>query len=359
MSTSGPVMLLAGGTGGHIFPALAVADVLRQRGIAVRWMGAHGAMETRLVPQHGIEMDVLPIAALRGKGWRALLAAPWRILRAVYVAYKLLRRHRPRAVIAFGGFASGPGGVAAWLLRLPLLIHEQNRAPGLTNRLLSPLARRVLCGFPDSFTRVNSITTGNPVRADIAALPPPQQRLAERNDCFRLLIIGGSQGAQALNEAVPAALAMLSQTTTIEIWHQSGEKMYAATQQYYVDAGLSARVEAFVQDMAAAYAWADTVICRAGASTLAEVCAVGIGSVLVPFALAVDDHQTRNADYLCTQGAACLLKQDADLVTHLHRALSELACNPDLRLHRALAARQLAKPRAATHIADMILEESQ
>jgi len=353
-----PVMLLAGGTGGHIFPALAVAAVLRQRGIPVRWLGADGAMETRLVPKHGIELDTLPISGLRGKGWRTRFTTPIRLIRAVWIAGQLLRRHKPRVVIAFGGFASAPGGLAAWLHGFPLLVHEQNRAPGLTNRILAKLAKRVLCGFPATFSRGSVIVTGNPVRADIAAIPAPQQRFINRTGPLRLLVIGGSQGAQVLNQTVPQALAALAGTEIIDVWHQSGEKLYAATQQAYREAGVQARIEPFVQDMAQAYTWADIVICRAGASTLAELCAAGIGSVLVPFALAVDDHQTRNAQYLCEHGAAYLLTQDENLATRLHQVLSELATNPKQRLQLAVAARQLALPKAAAHIADIILEEA-
>jgi len=354
----GPVMLLAGGTGGHIFPALAVAAVLRQRGIRVRWLGAYGAMETHIVPKHGIELDALPISALRGKSWRTLLAAPFRLIRAMWVASGLLRRHKPRAVVAFGGFASAPGGMAAWLHRLPLFVHEQNRAPGLTNRILAKGAHQVLCGFPATFHHGPVIVTGNPVRAEIAAISAPEQRLAGRNGPLRLLIIGGSQGAQVLNQTVPHALAALAPGQIIDVWHQSGEKLHAATQQAYREAGVQARIEPFVQDMAQAYKWADIVICRAGASTLAELCAVGIGSVLVPFALAVDDHQTRNAQYLCEHGAAHLLTQDENLASRLHHVLSELVANPKQRLQLAVAARQLALPKAAAHIADIILEET-
>jgi len=353
-----PVMLLAGGTGGHIFPALAVAAVLRQRGIPVCWLGAHGAMENEVVPKHDIELDTLPISGLRGKGWWTLFVAPIRIMWAVWIASSLLRRHKPRAVVAFGGFASAPGGIAAWLHRLPLLVHEQNRAPGLTNRLLAKLAKQVLCGFPATFARGPVVVTGNPVRADIAALVPPQQRLAGRTGPLRLLIIGGSQGAQVLNQTVPQVLATWASTEIIDVWHQCGKKWGAATQQAYREAGVQARIEPFVQDMAHAYTWADIVLCRAGASTLAEVCAVGIGSVLVPFALAVDDHQTRNAQYLCEHGAAYLLTQDKTLANRLHHVLSELVAHPERRLQLAVAARQLALPKAAAHIADIILEEA-
>ncbi|MFD1040955.1 undecaprenyldiphospho-muramoylpentapeptide beta-N-acetylglucosaminyltransferase [Pseudoxanthomonas kaohsiungensis] len=345
---------MAGGTGGHIFPALAVAHVLRGRGVPVVWLGATGAMETRLVPQHGIEIDTLPVAGVRGKGKLTLLAAPFRLLKAVNAARAVLRRRRPRAVIGFGGFASGPGGLAAWMSGLPLLVHEQNRAPGMTNRVLSRLARRTLSGFPGSFAREE--VAGNPVRAQIAAIAPPEQRLAGREGALRLLVLGGSQGARALNEAVPVALAKLG--GAVEVRHQCGEKLRAEAERAYADAGVQARVEAFIDDMAAAYAWADLVVCRAGASTLAELCAVGIGSVLVPFAAAVDDHQTRNAEYLVDNGAALLLRQDAQLAANLQPLLRDLLADPARRLAMARAARALARPDAAARIAEVVLEES-
>ncbi len=350
-----PVMVMAGGTGGHIFPALAVAHELRERGVPVVWLGAAGAMETRLVPQHGIEIDTLPVAGVRGKGAATLLAAPFRLARAVNAARAVLRQRRPRAVIGFGGFASGPGGVAAWLSGLPLLVHEQNRAPGMTNRVLSRLARRTLAGFPGSFAREE--VAGNPVRAAIAALPPPQQRLAGREGPLRLLVLGGSQGARALNQAVPVALAAL-RDLPVQVRHQCGEKLRAEADSAYAAAGVDASVEAFIDDMATAYAWADLVVCRAGASTLAELCAAGVGSVLVPFAAAVDDHQTRNAEYLVENGAALLLKQDAQLAANLQGALRALAADPARRMAMAMAARGLARPDAAARIAAIVLEES-
>ncbi|WP_374013138.1 undecaprenyldiphospho-muramoylpentapeptide beta-N-acetylglucosaminyltransferase [Pseudoxanthomonas koreensis] len=350
-----PVMLMAGGTGGHIFPALAVALELRARGVPVVWLGAAGAMETRLVPQHDIEIDTLPVAGIRGKGGATLLAAPWRLLRAVRAARAVLRRRRPRAVIGFGGFASGPGGLAARMAGVPLLVHEQNRAPGLTNRVLARLACRTLSGFPGAFAREEVV--GNPVREAIAALPAPDVRLHGRSGPLRLLVLGGSQGARALNQAVPAALAGLS-GVQVEVRHQCGEKLRTEAGRAYTEAGVEARVEAFIDDMAAAYAWADLLVCRAGASTLAELCAAGVGSVLVPFAAAVDDHQTRNAEYLVEHGAAVLLKQDAQLAVNLQGALRALASDPARRLQMATAARGLARPDAARHIAAIVLEHA-
>lgn len=353
-----PVMIMAGGTGGHIFPGLAVAKVLRERGVPVVWLGADGAMETRLVPQHGIQIDTLAISGLRGKGKLALLGAPVRVLRAIRDAGYVLRDRNPRAVVAFGGFASGPGGMAARLHGLPLLVHEQNRAPGMTNRILSRFARRLLTGFPDSFAGGKEEVVGNPVRAEIAALPAPEQRLVGRTGPLRLLVLGGSQGARALNNAVPKALAALGDSVAIDVWHQCGEKLHEEALQAYREAGVSGRVDAFIGDMAAAYDWADVVVCRSGASTLAELCAVGIGSVLVPFAAAVDDHQTRNAEYLVERGAAELLKQDDALAANLEGVLRTLVNNPAGRMQMAQAARALAKVDAAERIADIILEEA-
>lgn len=352
-----PVMIMAGGTGGHIFPGLAVAKVLRERGVPVTWLGADGAMETRLVPQHDIPIDTLAIGGLRGKGKLALIGAPLRLLRAIRAAGFLIRDRQPRAVIAFGGFASGPGGIAARLHGLPLLVHEQNRAPGMTNRVLSRFARRVLAGFPGSFAQREE-AVGNPVRAEIAVITPPELRLANRQGPLRLLVLGGSQGARVLNNAVPKALAALGAGMPVQVRHQSGEKLHAEALQAYADAGVQASVEPFIADMAEAFAWADLVVCRSGASTLAELCAVGVGSVLVPFAAAVDDHQTRNAEYLVERGAAVLLKQDETLATQLEGVLRDLSENSARRMQMANAARALAKVDAAERIADIILEES-
>ena len=351
-----PVMMMAGGTGGHIFPALAVAKVLRARGVPVVWLGADGAMETRLVPQHGIELDTLAITGLRGKGKLALLGAPVRVLRAIRAAGFVLRRRAPRAVVSFGGFASGPGGVAARLMGTPLLVHEQNRAAGFTNRMLAKVARRIMAGFPGAFPGREEVV-GNPVREEIASIAPPAERLAGRNGPLRLLVLGGSQGARALNMALPRALATL-RADNVEVRHQCGEKLRDEAAKAYADAGVAASVEAFITDMAAAYAWADLVVCRAGASTLAELCAVGVGSVLVPFPQAVDDHQTRNAEYLVERGAALLLKQDDALADALATTLRRLADDAATRQTMADAARTLAKTDAADRIADIILEEA-
>ena len=352
-----PVVIMAGGTGGHIFPGLAVARELRARGVPVTWLGAAGAMETRLVPPQGIAIDTLPIAGIRGKGKLALLGAPFRIMRAVRAAGFALRACNPRAVVAFGGFASGPGGLAGRLLGVPLIVHEQNRAPGMTNRILARFCRRLLVGFPGSFAGGEELV-GNPVRAEIAAIAAPEQRLSGRDGPLRVLVVGGSQGARVLNQAVPAAVAALAGQAQFQIRHQSGEKLFAEAQAAYQQADVAAEVSPFIADMAQAFAWADLVVCRAGASTLAELCAVGVPAVLVPFAAAVDDHQTRNAQYLVEHGAAVLLKQDAGLAAALQQTLQQLHDDPARRMAMAQAARGLARVDAAARIADIILEES-
>jgi UDP-N-acetylglucosamine--N-acetylmuramyl-(pentapeptide) pyrophosphoryl-undecaprenol N-acetylglucosamine transferase len=348
-----PVLILAGGTGGHIFPGLAVAQALRERGVPVRWLGADGGMETRLVPQHGIAIDTIPVRGVRGKGLSTLLRAPLHVMQAVSAARRVLQAIRPAAVISFGGFAAGPGGIAARMVGVPLIVHEQNRAPGMTNRVLSHAAQHVLTGFPGTFGVIERVV-GNPVRSSIAALPAPAQRFAGREGPLRLLVLGGSQGARALNAAVPAAVAALHGDVAFDVRHQCGEKMLDDARRAYAEAGVDASVEPFIADMAAAYAWADLVVCRAGALTLAELCAAGVGSVLVPFPQAVDDHQTKNARYLVERRAAVLLPQSDELAARLVDALRAHADRARL-LELASAARAIAKPDAARDVADIVL----
>lgn len=353
-----PVMILAGGTGGHIFPGLAVAKVLREHGVPVVWLGADGGMEARLVPQHGIEIETIAVRGIRGKGIATLLAAPFKVWRAVQQARAVLRTRRPAAVISFGGFAAGPGGLAARLARVPLLVHEQNRAPGMTNRVLARLAEEVLTGFPDTFPDRAETVVGNPVRDEIAALPGPDARFEGRTGPLRLLVLGGSQGARALNESVPDALRRLRGILAFDVRHQSGEAMHEAASKAYARAGIDATVEPFITDMAGAYAWADVVVCRAGALTLAELCAVGVGSILVPFPQAVDDHQTKNARYLLDRGAAQVLPQGETLAERLSATLEILSERIDL-LRMAQSARALAKPDAARKVAAITLDTIQ
>jgi UDP-N-acetylglucosamine--N-acetylmuramyl-(pentapeptide) pyrophosphoryl-undecaprenol N-acetylglucosamine transferase len=348
-------LILAGGTGGHIFPGLAVARELHARAVPVVWLGAAGAMETRLVPAAGIELHTLPVRSLRGGGLARRLLAPLLLLRALFGALALLRRMRPACVLSFGGFAAGPGGLAAWLLRRPLLVHESNRAPGLTNRVLARLARRVMVGFPGSFSG-DEEWVGNPVRPEIAALPAPESRLGARAGGLNLLVLGGSQGARALNLHLPAALRLSGVCCAIR--HQTGAGALQATTTRYADSGLKAETCAFIEDMPAAYAWADFVVCRAGASTLAELCAAGLPALLVPLPGAADDHQSRNADTLVEAGAALKVSEGEGFELRLAAALSELAADRQRRLDMAQRARGLARPDAAARVASICIEES-
>jgi UDP-N-acetylglucosamine--N-acetylmuramyl-(pentapeptide) pyrophosphoryl-undecaprenol N-acetylglucosamine transferase len=278
------------------------------------------------------------------------------LMRAVLAARRIVRRVRPVSALALGGFASGPGGVACRLSGVPLLVHEQNRVPGLTNRVLARFARRVLAGFPDAFAKAEHV--GNPVRAEIAAVAPPAQRLAREAGPLRVLVLGGSQGARALNRAVPAALAALAVDTPLVVRHQTGKRLHEAALAEYAKTSLDARVEPFIDDMAGAYAWADVVVCRAGALTLAELCAAGVGSVLVPYPHAVDDHQTRNAEFLVASGGALLVPESDGLADALRDALRGILAAPGRLLAMAEAARAQARPAAARRIAELCLAEA-
>lgn len=357
MNANAPVLIMAGGTGGHIFPGLAVAEELRGRGIPVLWMGAAGGLETELVLKAGIAIETLDIAGIRGKGVATLIKAPLRIARAVFAARRSLRRLRPRSVLSMGGYAAGPGGIAAWLTGTPLLVHEQNRIPGATNRALAKVARRVLAGFADAFAPAQkALWVGNPVRANIATIEAPAPRLAARDGAPRLLVLGGSLGAQALNTRVPAAMGLLAPQQRPQIRHQCGARHAEAARAAYAEAGVAASVEPFIDDMAQAYAWADLVLCRAGALTLAEIAAAGCGAVLVPYPHAVDDHQTRNADAFVAAGAALRIAEAEATPARLQQELAQLLADRTRLIAMAQAARGLAKPDAAQRIADYCLE---
>lgn len=349
------VVIMAGGTGGHVFPALAVAERLRGQGVSVVWMGTRRGLEAQLVPAAGIPVEWVAISGLRGKGALSWLLAPFKLALALFQSAGILLRRRPVAVLGMGGFVAGPGGLAAWLLRRPLLIHEQNAVAGMTNRLLARLARCVMEAFPGSLGP-EAILTGNPVRPEIAALPAPEQRLAGRSDRLRLLVLGGSLGAQALNETVPAALAQIEPARRPEVWHQAGARNIDAARRSYAEAGVAARVMPFIDNMAEAYAWADLVLCRAGALTVAELAAAGVGSILVPFPHAVDDHQTRNAEYLVREGAALLIPQRQLDAVRLRDLLLELGQDRGRLLGMATAARRVARPDAAERVASLCLD---
>jgi UDP-N-acetylglucosamine--N-acetylmuramyl-(pentapeptide) pyrophosphoryl-undecaprenol N-acetylglucosamine transferase len=385
------VLIMAGGTGGHIFPGLAVAASLRERGVEVRWLGARGGMECGQVPPRGIALDVVDISGLRGKGAGRWLAAPWKLLRAVLQASRLLGALRPSCAISFGGYAAGPGGLAAKLRGVPLLVHEQNRIPGMTNRVLARFAARVLQAFPGTWPttwsgRRKPVTCGNPVRQDVAGLDGPATRLAGRSGPVRLLVTGGSQGARALNRMVPEALALLPAGLAVEVRHQCGRGREAETLARYREAGIepdsscgrplaaervapsrasalpqdklapAVHVAEFIDDMAEAYSWADLVVCRAGALTVSEVAAAGLPAVFVPFPHAVDDHQTRNAEFLVEHRAAVLMPEATGSAQQLADILADLLRDRGKRLDMAVRARAAAILDSADRVAGLCLE---
>jgi UDP-N-acetylglucosamine--N-acetylmuramyl-(pentapeptide) pyrophosphoryl-undecaprenol N-acetylglucosamine transferase len=353
-----PVLIMAGGTGGHVFPALAVAHELRDRNRDVIWLGTPRGIENRLVPAAGIELNHVRIAGLRRKGLVSWLLAPFHLAVAIWDAVRIVRQKKPAVVLGMGGFASGPGGLAAWLLRRPLVIHEQNAAAGLTNRLLAGFAREVLQAFPGSFSaNVAARTVGNPVRRELFAVQDSAARLAGRDATLRILVLGGSQGALALNENVPAAVALLPQGMAIDIWHQAGSATLENAREFYKQNGVTARIDAFIDDMAEAYAWADMVICRSGALTVSELAAVGLGAVLVPYPSAVDDHQTLNAQFLVDAGAAVLLPQSELTPQKLAAELEEWASDRPAVIARAVSAGKLAQSDATDTLADTCLAQ--
>jgi UDP-N-acetylglucosamine--N-acetylmuramyl-(pentapeptide) pyrophosphoryl-undecaprenol N-acetylglucosamine transferase len=353
---TGPAMIMAGGTGGHVFPALAVAKVLRERGVAVVWLGVPGSMEARLVPANGFPIEWVRVAGIRGKGLGAWAMAPLRIAGAVRQCIRIMRRIKPAVVLGAGGYVSGPGGVAAWLLSIPLLIHEQNAVAGMTNRWLSRVATQVLEAFPGSFPPgVGARAVGNPVRADIADLPDPAARFAGRGGRARLLVFGGSQGAQRLNALVPQALSRLDPAKRPEVRHQAGARGIDAARAAYRECNVQAEVLPFIEDMAAAYAWADVALCRAGAMTIAELQAAGLGALMVPFPGAVDDHQTRNAEAMVRAGAGSILQERDMTPDSLSAGIAELTQDRPRMLKMAVAARALRNVDAAARLADLCL----
>ncbi len=346
------ILIMAGGTGGHIFPALAVADVLREQGWQVTWLGAPNSMEADLVPKHGYEMALVRFSGLRGNGLMRKLMLPVNLAIALWQSAMAMFRYRPDVVLGMGGYITFPGGLMAALLRRPLVIHEQNSVAGLSNKVLARIATRVLSGFPDVLPAV--FWCGNPVRSVIAALPEPQVRYAARSGKLNVLVVGGSLGAKALNEAMPQALAKLPEESRPCVLHQTGKNHHAAVVALYQQAGVQAEVQPFIGDMAAAYANADLVICRSGALTVAELAAAGVASLLVPFPFAVDDHQTHNARFLSEQGAAVLLPQtelNADKLAQLLRELTR-----ERLMEMAQQARRLAKTDAAAVVANVCKE---
>jgi UDP-N-acetylglucosamine--N-acetylmuramyl-(pentapeptide) pyrophosphoryl-undecaprenol N-acetylglucosamine transferase len=346
------IMIMAGGTGGHVFPALAVAGALRERGWKVVWLGTRQGLEARLVPERGYDMEWLRFSGVRGKGLLRLLVLPYALLAALVQSLSILRRRRPDVVLGMGGYVTFPGGMMAALIGTPLAIHEQNSIAGLANKVLAKLADRVLVAFPDTLPKAT--WTGNPVRADIAALPAPAARYASRSGPLRVLVVGGSLGAQVLNDVVPKALALLPEDARPRVMHQAGAKHIDALRANYTAAGVNAEITAFIDDMRAQYAAADLLICRAGAMTVAELAAAGVASVLVPFPHAVDDHQTTNAHFLSSAGAAMLIPQPeftAERIAQVLRETTRAAC-----LEMAEKARTLAKLEATATVANVCVE---
>ena len=351
---SPPVLIMAGGTGGHVFPALAVASELHRRGHEVHWLGSVAGIESRLVPASGYPLHALRISGVRRAGIARMLMLPWVLLSSLLAALRLVRRLRPGLAVGFGGFASGPGGIAARLCGVPLVVHEQNAVAGLTNRWLAHVATRVLEGFSGAFGD-RGITVGNPVREDIEALPEPEARYRNRAGPLRIQILGGSQGALGLNRKLPAALAAVFPASEVQIHHQAGAGRVEEARFAYREAGIEARISEFIDDMARAYAEADLVICRAGASTVAEVAAAGVATVFVPLPTAVDDHQRHNAEWLVRARAARLLPQAELDGKGLARALAGLHSREALEA-MAARARAMAFPESAARVSDLCEE---
>lgn len=348
MTRAYTLLVMAGGTGGHVYPAMAVADALHAQGWQIVWLATEGGMENRLIADKPYEKAMMTMQGVRGKGVMGWLTLPVKLLRAFAQARQAIEQHQPDVVLGMGGFAAFPGGVMAKLAGVPLVIHEQNSVAGLTNKVLAKLANRVLTGFPNALGPKGEMV-GNPVREGITTLPTPEQRFAEHHGVLRVLVVGGSLGAVALNTLLPQAFAQLPTNARPQIIHQSGEKQIEALKKAYAEAGVAADCRAFIHDMAEVYAWADLVICRAGALTVAELANVGAASILVPFPFAVDDHQTTNAAYLAQAGAAQLIQQrDLDIgsLAALLQTLDRVTC-----LAMAQKARALARPQATRQVA--------
>lgn len=353
-ATVNRVLIAAGGTGGHIFPALAVANVLHEAHVDVQWLGAKGGMEQRLVPGK-YPTHCMQVKGIRNKGKLTKLFAPFMIARALWQAIRVIRQVKPSYVICMGGFVAGPAGIAAWLMRVPLIVHEQNSVAGVTNRILARFASKVFQAFPHVFpSKIHTETIGNPLRQSITAIPAPSERLKTRDGQCHVLILGGSLGAHVLNMVVPKAMALLNNQDNINIWQQTGSQDVQQVKQAYHDAGISARVDAFIDDMAAAYAWADLIICRAGALTVSEIMAVGLAAVFVPLPHAVDNHQYHNARYLEEAHAALIIPQAKLTPAALAKTLNPLLSNRSQLLSMARQAHLLAKPNAAQQLVEQL-----
>ncbi|SER30918.1 UDP-N-acetylglucosamine--N-acetylmuramyl-(pentapeptide) pyrophosphoryl-undecaprenol N-acetylglucosamine transferase [Nitrosomonas sp. Nm51] len=350
------ILIMAGGTGGHVFPGLAVADHLKSAGWRVVWLGTKTGMENRWVVQHDCEIETIDFSGLRGKNVMTWMILPIRLLRALMQSLRILRRVRPDVVLGMGGYPAFPGGMMASLLNRPLIVHEQNSVPGLTNRVLAKLADRVLLGFPEAIKADKAKVTvvGNPVRAEIARLEAPEKRFAGRSGALRLLVVGGSRGAQVLNAVVPQALKLMPENHRPAVVHQAGENNLGSLRANYADLDVAAQIMEFIDDMAAHYAGCDLVLCRAGALTVAELAAAGVASILVPYPYAVDDHQTSNARFLSEHQAAVLLPQTDLSPDNLMAILRDLTREKLLAM--AVAARKRAMPDATRQVAQICIQ---
>ena len=349
------ILIAAGGTGGHVYPALAVADYLREQDIKITWVGTAKGLEHRVIPAAGIPLEIISISGLRGKGLLNLFFVPLKLVLAIAQVIKIFIKVKPDAVLGMGGFVSGPCGLAAFLLRKPLYLHEQNAIPGLTNKVLRYLATTTMQAFPNSFKKKDVVTMGNPIRKEISELASPEERMGKRDDNIHLLIIGGSLGAQALNENVPQALSDLPSELQASVWHQTGKNKLDVTVEKYKNLNVEAKITEFIEDMAEAYAWADLVICRAGALTISELANAGVAAILVPYPHAVDDHQTANATYLTNVDAAILIPQEL-LIPKLKESITELLQLGRTKLvEMAKSAHELSKPNATQEVAEICL----
>ena len=350
------VLIMAGGTGGHVFPALAAAECLRARGVNVEWLGTQRGIEATLVPAANIPIHFITVSGLRGKGLLSVVKGLLQVVSALFQSIKVLSQLRPVCVLGMGGFASGPGGLAAVLTGRPLVIHEQNSVAGTTNKYLSKIASKVLLAYPKALSSHKAVHIGNPVRKEITQLETPEGRAVGSNEKIRLLVLGGSLGAKPINDCVPAALALMAADERPEVWHQTGKLHVDAVVEAYKEAAVGAKAEAFIDDMAAAYRWADIVLCRAGALTVAELTAAGVGSILVPLPHAIDDHQTGNARWLVENDAGVLLPQAQLNAEKLSHMLSDLNNDKAPLMAMAKAARSLAKNDADEQVAIACME---
>lgn len=352
LNANSVVLIMAGGTGGHVIPALSVAKELQKLGVTIHWLGTQNGIEADLVPAAGIELHCLSITGLRGKGVKGLITAPFKIAKAVAQAKQVIKQVKPQVVLGFGGYVTGPGGVAAKLAGLPLVIHEQNAIAGLTNKLLAKVSNTVLQAFPN--TLKGAKTVGNPVRDAVAQLVAPGTRINTDLNELKVLVVGGSLGAVAVNNVVLDAMKSMAPEQRPQLWHQVGKNNIDAMTAAYADAGVDAQVVAFIDDMAAAYAWADLVVCRAGALTVAEIAAAGCAALFVPFPFAVDDHQTANANYLVKENAALLIQQNELTAQTLAEKWMYFSEHKQELLRIAEAARALAITTAATDVVEEI-----